>query len=650
VGENVKPRLLAISGPIRDISFELSEGEFSVGRVPENKFCINDRSVSRQHCVFFCRDGEVEVRDLDSRNGTQVNGESVKSQVLKHNDQIGIGDSLFLFLLEEPGTEVAEREVEFDDSHPTHATASLNPKDVVYLQPDTILRELPAASRIARDLNALFRISQVIHAIRDLDELQAQLLELIFEVAPAERGAILLDGRGIDHVGSVYGRNRRPEDKRPVKVSRTIARQVLEQGIAILGGDIPGSSGLNQVESLIQSKVRSLLCVPMTVFERVIGCIYLDSTDPVHRFDEDNLQLVTAIAGISAVALENARRARWLEEENERLNTEVNLEHDMVGGGGKMQAVYRDLSKIARSDSTVLVGGESGTGKELAARAIHNNSDRAGKPFVAINCAAIPADLLESDLFGHEKGAFTGAAMQKKGRFEVADGGTIFLDEIGEIPLALQAKLLRVLDGHPFERVGGTRPISVDIRVIAATNRNLAECVKNGTFRQDLYQRLNVIRLVLPPLRERRDDIPMLARYFVEKYSPKVKVKAKPISPEAMACILNYDWPGNVRELENAIERALVMGSSDTIMPEDLPETLLEVEFTPEGESARYHSGVKEFKKQMIRNALEEANGSYVEAARFLGIHPNNLHRLIRNLGLRENGKGGKGKGPAYTM
>jgi Nif-specific regulatory protein len=650
VGENVKPRLLAISGPNRDVSFELSDGEFTVGRVPENKFCINDQSVSRHHCVFTCRDGEVEVRDVGSLNGTQVNGESVKSQVLKDNDQIGIGDSLFLFLLEEPGTEVSEREVEFDDSHPTHATASLNPKDVLYLHPEKILKQAPADSRITRDLNALFRISNIIHAIRDLDELQAQILELIFEVAPADRGAILLDGRGIDHVGAVYGRNRRPEDKRPVKVSRTIARQVLEQGIAILGGDIPTSSGLNQIDSLIQSQVRSLLCVPMTVFERVIGCIYLDSTDPTHRLEESNLQLVTAIAGISAVALENARRVRWLEEENERLNTEVNLEHDMVGGGGKMQAVYRDLSKIARSDSTVLVGGESGTGKELAARAIHKNSDRAGKPFVAINCAAIPADLLESDLFGHEKGAFTGAVGQKKGRFEVADSGTIFLDEIGEIPLALQAKLLRVLDGHPFERVGGTRPISVDIRVIAATNRNLAECVKNGTFRQDLYQRLNVIRLVLPPLRERRDDIPMLARYFVEKYSPKVKVKAKPISPEAMACILNYDWPGNVRELENAIERALVMGSSDTIMPEDLPETLLEVESTTEGESARYHAGVKEFKKQMIRNALEEANGSYVEAARFLGIHPNNLHRLIRNLGLRENGKGGKGKGREYTM
>jgi Nif-specific regulatory protein len=639
----VKPRLIAVSGPSRDLSFDVSGEEVSIGRVQENTFCINDRSVSRHHCVLTCRDGVFEIRDLDSRNGTQVNGESVVSQRLKHGDQVGIGDSLFLFLVEEQREQGPEREVEFDDSHPTHATASLHPRDVVYLHPEKILKDLPAASRMARNLNVLLRISRVIHSLRDLDELRAQILALIFEVAPAQRGAILMDGRGIDQIGSIYGRNRVSEDDSPVRISRTIARQVLEQGIAILGGDIPNSSGLNQVESLIQSQVRSLLCVPMTVFEKVIGCIYLDSTDPVHRFDEDHLQLVTAIAGISAVALENARRVRWLEEENERLNSEVNLEHNMVGGGDKMRAVLRDLSKIARADSTVLIGGESGTGKELAARAIHNNSDRASKPFVAINCAAIPADLIESDLFGHEKGAFTSAGAQKKGRFEVADGGSVFLDEIGEIPLSLQAKLLRVLDGHPFERVGGTRSISSDIRIVAATNRDLAECVKEGTFRQDLYQRLNVIRMVMPALRERRDDIPMLARYFVEKYSPRVKVKPKLISEEALALMMNYDWPGNVRELENVIERALVMGASDTIMPEDLPEQLLEMEPATGGEEARFHAGVKEFKKQIIRKALEDAKGSYVEAARTLGIHPNNLHRLIRNLGLRgENGKSKK--------
>ena len=221
----------------------------------------------------------------------------------------------------------------------------------------------------------------------------------------------------------------------------------------------------------------------------------------------------------------------------------------------------------------MLIGGESGTGKELVARAIHRNSPRANKPFVAINCAAIPEGLLESELFGHEKGAFTGASAQKKGRLEMADGGVVFLDEIGELAPALQVKLLRVLQEREFERVGGSRPISVDIRLIAATNKDLEAAVKARTFREDLYYRLNVVSLECPPLRDRREDIPVLAEYFVAKFAAKCKVKAKRISPEAMAGLVNYDWPGNVRELENAIERALVLGVSEMIEPEDLPES-----------------------------------------------------------------------------
>jgi len=580
----------------------------------------------------------IKICDLKSRNGTQVNEVSVKEKLLQHGDHVAIGDSIFLFLTDEGEAETGQ--VEFDDSNPTHTTSRIHPKDVLYLQPEKILSELPATSKLARNLNALLKISRVVHAIRELNELQEQVLTLTFEVAPAERGAILLDGKQVEHFSSVFARNRVPEDPRPVKVSRTVARQVLEQGVAILGSDVPSIGGYNKVESLIVSQVRSFLCVPMTVFHKVIGCIYLDTTDSNHRFDEDDLQLVTAIAGISAVALENARRLQWLEEENERLNTEVNLEHSMVGEAPKMKEVFQLLSRVAPTDSTVLVGGDSGTGKELAARALHLNSQRASRPFVAINCAAIPDSLLESELFGHEKGAFTGAVVQKKGKIEAADGGTLFLDEIGEISPALQVKLLRVLQEREFERVGSNRTMSVDLRLIAASNRDLRDCVKQGTFREDLYYRLNVVQINMPALRDRREDVPLLARYFIEKHSAKIKVKPKVISPEALMAMRSYDWPGNVRELENAIERALVMGSSDMILPEDLPESLMEVE-SGSSTSAKYHVAVKDLKKRLILGALEEAKGSYTDAARLLGVHPNYLHRLIRNLELKEHLKGG---------
>src|ERR1700692_4174463 len=480
----------------------------------------------------------------------------------------------------------------------------------------------------------------------DLDDLQGKFLDLIFEVVPAGRGAILLADSDGHQFNSTFARMRQSGQVPLVRVSRTVARQVLEQGIAILGTDVPNNGDLRDAESLAASQVRSLLCVPLTVFQKVIGCIYVDSNSAGNRLHEEHLQLVTAIAGISAVALENARRLQWLEQENERLTVEVSLERSLVGEGAQMKEVYQFLKRVAPTDSTVLIEGESGTGKELAARALHRNSARASKPFVAINCAAIPETLLESDLFGYERGAFTGAAAQKKGRLEVADEGVVFLDEIGELAPTLQVKLLRVLQEREFERVGGTQSIKIDVRLVAATNRELTEAVRTGEFRQDLYYRLAVVKLTMPPLREHREDIPMLTRHFVQKYAKRCKVKAKPVSREAMAALVNYEWPGNVRELANAIERALVMGSSDAVLLEDLPESLLEQESPAEMHEGKYHASVKELKKQLIADAVEQTRGNYVEAAAILGVNPNYLHRLIRNLGLKgglQHRRGGRG-------
>jgi Nif-specific regulatory protein len=623
---------------LKDSIIPLSEGEITIGREASNGIAIVDPSVSRKHCELSAQDGRFRVRDLDSRNGTLVNGAAIEQRDLQHGDEIAAGDSSFLFLLEDADEDLTPSagRVEFEDAQATAETTIIHPRDVVYLQPDRLVRELPATSHVARNLNALLKISRIVHAIRDLNDLQGQLLDLIFEVVPAGRGAILLADREGHEFNSMFARMRQTGQSQLVKVSRTVARQVLEQGIAMLGSDVPGSSELRDVESLAASQVRSLLCVPLTVFQRVIGCIYLDSDSLGSRLTEEHLQLVTAIAGISAVALENARRLQWLEQENERLTVEISQERSLVGEGARMKEVYQFLKRVAPTDSTVLIEGESGTGKELAARALHRNSPRAGKPFVAINCSAIPESLLESDLFGHERGAFTGAASLKKGRLEVADGGVVFLDEIGELALALQVKLLRVLQEREFERVGGTHPIKVDIRLIAATNCNLEQAMHDGKFRQDLYYRLAVLKITMPTLRDRRDDIPMLVRHFVQKHAKRCKVKPRPISREALACLVNYDWPGNVRELENAIERALVLGASDVILPEDLPESLLERTPPPEMTEAKYHAAVKELKKHLILDAVEQTQGSYADAARILGVHPNYLHRLIRNLELKE--------------
>jgi transcriptional regulator with PAS, ATPase and Fis domain len=301
-----------------------------------------------------------------------------------------------------------------------------------------------------------------------------------------------------------------------------------------------------------------------------------------------------------------------------------------------MARVTAMITRVAPADSTVLLLGESGTGKELAARAIHRASGRRDRPFVAINCATLTETLLESELFGHEKGAFTGAVARKTGKLEVADTGTLFLDEVGELPAPLQAKLLRVLQERELERVGGTRPIRVDLRVIAATNRDLEAAIRVGTFREDLFYRLNVISLHLPPLRDRTGDLPLLAAHFAAHHAARLKRPAPAFAPEARRLIERYRWPGNVRELSNAVERALVLGTGDVVHPEDLPETLLEspgaARDLPAGS---YQEVLRETKKRLILDALRDAGGVVTEAAKTLDLHPNYLHRLIANLDLR---------------
>jgi transcriptional regulator with PAS, ATPase and Fis domain len=328
-----------------------------------------------------------------------------------------------------------------------------------------------------------------------------------------------------------------------------------------------------------------------------------------------------------------------LEKENARLQTELEIETNLIGVSQEINKVFQLIKKVSPTDSNVLITGESGTGKELVAQTLHRNSRRSDKPFMAINCAVLNEHLLESDLFGHEKGSFTGAVALKRGKLEIADGGTVFLDEIGEMALHLQAKLLRVLQEREFQRVGGTSTLKTNVRIIAATNQNLQENVKKGSFREDLFFRLNVVQINVPPLRERKQDIPLLAQHFVNKYSERCNRKVVGLSKKAREVLTAYEWTGNVRELENVIERAIVLGSTETIMPEDLPDEIVENTIFVESQENGFHGQLKEAKRRIIVSALAEAGGNYTEAANSLGIHPNNLHRLIKSLGIKEEVK-----------
>jgi transcriptional regulator with GAF, ATPase, and Fis domain len=627
----MNPRLVAVNGTRKGVTFPVSLEETTLGRESASAVWLNHASVSRRHCVIRQEDDGFKLYDLDSYNGTFVNGIPVKEQVLAHADQLRVGNVELIFLIEEGEDAFSGQQVRWDDSNPlTQSAKELRPEALLHTEQSLIA--VPEHERMARDLGVLLRIASRINRLRHTQELVREMLDAVFEIIPADRGAVLL-GRGEKDFSSVYGKHREHHSN-PVRVSRTVVEHVMRERVAVLTNDIKTSDALKSAESLVAEKISSLMCVPLIVVEKLLGVIYLDANDPMVHFDEDHLQLLAAIAGMAAVSLENARQVEWLEEENNRLKSTLAIEHNMIGESGPAQEVYRFIQRVAPAKSAVLICGESGTGKELAAHAIHANSLRADHPFVPINCAALTETLLESELFGHEKGAFTGAIGRKQGKLEVAHGGSVFLDEIGEMTLAMQSRLLRFLQDHKIERVGGTRSIELDVRVIAATNRDLEQMIKAGTFREDLYHRLNVVKLTMPSLRQRKEDIPLLANYFTAKYAKECKRAIVGITPEARALLQTYDWPGNIRELENAIERALVLGSTDTIGVDDLPRRVADL--ADDGQPpAKYYDAIKDAKRQIILNALAQTKGNYTEAARLLGIHPNNLHRVIRTLDLK---------------
>jgi transcriptional regulator with GAF, ATPase, and Fis domain len=613
----MKPRLLAIAGSLTNTVRQLIDGQISIGRDETNQLCLLDSAVSRRHCAIEQVDGRYELVDLDSHNGTFVNGVPVGRKVVDHGDRIRIGTSEFVFLTHE-GEAFSNAKMRLSDA------SSKSTLTTIRLEQQAIHPTFGAeVGRMARDLAALFRISSVINSIRDSELLQRELLRLIFEVVPADEGAVVLQSDLDEEANSICTWSRQPDSTRNIEIQRDLVHRAIWERSAVFSN---AASNANETDNI--------LCVPLVAVERTIGVIYLTSRHPAPPFREDHIHFLDSVSRIAAVALENILALDALRSENQRLKRELNPASSLVGESRQLRQLEEFISRVAQSDSTVLIRGESGTGKEVVARSIHQSSPRNERPFVAINCAAIPETLLESELFGHEKGAYTGAIGMRKGKLEAADDGTLFLDEIGELAPPMQAKLLRVLQQKEFERVGGTHPVTFKARVLAATNKNLEQAIKSGEFRQDLYYRLNVVSVTVPPLREHREDISLLALYFAAKYAQKAKRPFKGISQEARTLLMNYSWPGNVRELENAIEHAIVLGLTEEILPEDLPEGILE-EQSAELAGARYHDTLNQSKKELILNALRESKGSYPDAARILGVHPKYLHRLAKNLNLK---------------
>jgi DNA-binding NtrC family response regulator len=402
--------------------------------------------------------------------------------------------------------------------------------------------------------------------------------------------------------------------------------------LTLLDLQLPRVSGMEVLHAIRRETIETTVIVitALGTPERAVEAMRAGAYDFIPKpLDPAHLEVV----------INKALERDSLREENRLLHGALDsLDRPLVGDTPAIQDLVRTAQQAAASNATILLRGESGTGKEILARAIHRWSPRRDRPLVTVNCVALSEELLESELFGHEKGAFTGAHQRKQGKVELANGGTLFLDEIGDIRPALQAKLLRLIQEQEFERVGGTRPIRVDVRFVAATNTDLERAMKEGRFRPDLYYRLNVVPLVLPPLRERKEDVEFLARHFIEKYSAELKRPTKTISPAALAMLTRYEWPGNVRELENAIERAVVLSVDAEIGPKDLPILRGEPsDEAPEGASGTYHEAVLQFKRELLRSALAQANGNQTRAAEALGLQRTYLSRLLKDLGIRES-------------
>lgn len=495
-------------------------------------------------------------------------------------------------------------------------------------------------------LDRLVEINQLLMSAVEPDDLLQVILESTLRLFSAAGCSIALIDETERQLAFAFVLGGAPVEQLRIELGQGFIGWVAQTGQGVVCNDVAHDSRFfGNVDRKTGFRTKSILCAPLKQRDQIIGAIEVLNTAAPQGFTEADLQLLMALGGLTASAINRVKVFSAVRNARLAFQEIVQDRYRLaVGTSAAMQEAVRIARTVAPTTTTVLLLGESGTGKEVVARAIHQWSPRAEAPFVAVNCVALTPELLESELFGHEKGAFTGATTQKKGKFELAEGGTVFLDEIGDLAPNLQAKLLRVLQEKEFQRVGGVKDIRVNVRILAATNRDLLRAIENGSFREDLYYRLNVVSLSLPPLRERREDIPALAQHFLQRYCQEMKRPAMEIEKPAVDLLQSYGWPGNVRELQNAIERAVVLSSGPQITSRDLPARISQHTAHFGQEASPFQSinhipplmeAVDEFKRTLIRKALESTKGNQTQAAKLLGLRQANLSRMMKTLGIR---------------
>jgi transcriptional regulator with GAF, ATPase, and Fis domain len=573
----------------------------SLGSGPDNDVVLPDPLVGDAYASIHFDGQTYTITTLQRKAEVVVNGKKRSKHKLTHDDKLVIGSCELRFAL-------------VDEAPPP---------------------EEEAVSTVA-DLDAyhkLFDFSEKLMHQRDLGELLDTLMDLVIEITNADKGfLILMEGDTLD---IKVARNLKRENISDAvsQLSDSIIAKVVHARRPLIISDAKHDAEFSSAKSVMHLRLSSVICVPLLDRGRLLGLIYVGNDSVIDLFQDQMMKALTVFASQASLIIANALLLDELRVDNRRLHERLEQFRfgEIVGTSAVMQQVFRRVEKIAPTDISVLITGETGTGKELIAREIHNRSPRAGKPFITINCGAIPENLLESELFGHVKGAFTGAVATKQGKFQAADGGTLFLDEVGELQLELQVKLLRAIQERIVIRVGDTRPEAVDIRILAATNRDLEKEIAGGRFREDLYYRLNVVNLHLPPLRARGDDIVVVARYLLSRYTREFDARVKGFSPNATVAMRKHAWPGNIRELENRIKKAIVLCDSTVIGPDDLGLT---ADVLP---SIMNLADAKEkFQREYINEVLALNNGNRTKTARDLGVDPRTIFRHLE----KESGDG----------
>ncbi len=644
--------------------FRLVPGKrISIGRAPTNHIVIKDERCSRNHAELFQVHGRWTLRDLDSRNGTLVGGKRIVGDyVLQPGDVVRIANCLLAFVhdISQAFRDWESRAPELlpESAEETVSQWSVKPleADVAqivdrrqkarWFRADSMGSEREGAA--ARLCRLAFRMA----GARDVASLTHCALEGLLESPRIEVGAILLAPDSLTQIESAKqlevvavssksgGEYRRASD--------FLVQTVFREGEAVLARNVADDSLLSGRDSRGVIRTSGVICAPIRDESRFWGLIHLFSTSGETMPDTEDLEFTLAVADNMALALAHLERQQQLaadlsvkNDEIARLRLQLGTECELVGRSPAILKVQQEIARVAGTKATVLIRGESGVGKELVARAIHFASPRRKGPFVCLNCAALSETLLESELFGHERGAFTGATERKIGKFEAAHQGTLMLDEIGEMSPQLQAKFLRVLEGHPFERVGGSSPIRTDVRVIAATNRDLEKAVAEGSFRRDLYFRLHVVEIHVPPLRKRPEDIEELAHYFLARFNAEMGRRLLGFTPEALAHLRNYRWPGNVRELKNVIERAVVLARGQWIDVDDLPLSHLATSGDSTDAMVRPNPAsyvpltLQEVERRHILATLEATGWNKSRAAEILGIERSTLDRKLQRFSIR---------------